>query len=325
MSDMSPGRCKLPHCHVPETPCDCGELEYWKHCPHYIRGDDVDGTLSDSDHGTEFPWTGNTLGLDELTWLAARQRPRVLAPVGPQNAGKTTFLVAMYLGLCRGMRLQGHRFAGSYTIGGWENLANYLRYPPQGVGPGFPPHTPAAAKVVPGLLHLAVRRDDGRLVETVIADASGEWFTDWSVNVDHPSAEGARWVARHSDGFLLFVDCDALAGPERGVARDALFTLAQRLAACVETRPVAVVWAKSDINLRPAMHEQVDKRLRQLFPTARHFRTTVKPADEHEDVTTQFLTVVASLLSPATCPGDIPAIAVRRPDDPFLAFRGLKR
>ena len=323
MSDVTSVRCRNPNCHVPDTPCEYGELEYRNHCPNYVH-DDAPGGI-DEDRATEFPWTGNTLGLDGYAWVSGPQRPVVIAPVGAHNAGKTTFLVAVYLGLCRGNRLFDYRFAGSYTLGGWENLANYLRYPPQGVGPGFPPHTPPSAKAVPGLLHLAFRRPDGRLIETSIADGPGEWFTNWAVNVDHSGAAGARWVADQADGFILFVDSDALAGGERGVARDSLFMLAQRLEAISDGRTVTILWAKSDITLSSGIRKQVPGRLKDLFPTSRHFETTVRPTKDTDDATTKFVAVLEPFFAPSSDVADVPSLKVSREDDPFLSFRGRKK
>jgi hypothetical protein len=321
MTAAASSQCKLSHCHVPETPCDRGEHNYWTDCPNFMKSQGLEASPGAPEQITEFPWTGNTFGLDELAWLAARGRPRIFAPVGAYNTGKTTFLIALYLGLCRGVRLAEHHFAGSYTLGGWENLAHYLRYPPQGVGPGFPPHTPVAAKAAPGLLHCALRRD-GRLLDVLLSDAPGEWFTNWSVNVAHTEAVGARWIAKHADGFLLFVDCDALAGSDRGVARDGLFKLGQRVAGCVQKRPVAVVWAKSDVKLSPTMREQVETRLKQLFPTAQHFATSVKQSSLDIDTTAPFLDVLAWLLSQREPVHDVSELSVKHSDDPFLAFRG---
>jgi hypothetical protein len=321
MTIPTSSQCRLSYCHVPDTPCDRGEYNYRKDCPHFVRSDSPEAVPEMAEQITEFPWTGNTLGLDELGWLAACGRPRIFAPVGAHNAGKTTFLIALYLGLSRGVRLTEQQFTGSYTFGGWENLAHYLRYPPQGIGPGFPPHTPVASKTAPGLLHFALRRN-GRLLDILLSDAPGEWFTNWSVNVAHPEAAGARWIARHADGFLLFVDCDVLAGSDRGVARDGLFRLAQRLAACTQKCPVAVVWAKSDIQLSPTMREQVEMRLKQLFPTAQHFATSVKQSSRDIDTAEPFFDVLEWLLSQRDPTHDVPELSVKRSEDPFLAFRG---
>lgn len=30
----------------------------------------------------------------------------------------------------------------------------------------------------------------------------------WSQNRNDPNAENARWIYEHSNGFILFIDCD---------------------------------------------------------------------------------------------------------------------
>lgn len=322
MSTAAEPKCKRDRCFVPERECAYGELEYWKSCPHFKSESEVEAPPKQPEGATDFPWTGNTFGLDDASWLAARGRPRLLAPVGPHNAGKTTFLVSLYLGMCRGLGVSGEPFAGSFTLGGWENLAAHLRYKPDGIGPAFPPHTVARVKSAPGLLHLATRRADSRIHDLLLADAPGEWFRSWSINQGHDSAIGARWVAKHADAFLLFVDCDALSGPARGVARDDLFKLALRLGAHLNSRPVAIVWAKADKTIPSTLKQQLDERLKHHFPTARNFSVSAVSPSANGDPGSQFLEVVSWLMAQRKAAALDFAIPTNKPDDPFLAYRG---
>jgi hypothetical protein len=227
-------------------------------------------------------------------------------------------LGAIYLRLSAGFKLGQEQFAGSYTIGGWENLAAYMRYAPEGLGPQFPPHTSNIANRVPGLLHLALRSRDGVLRDIILADPPGEWFSNWATNVEHADAEGARWLAQHSDGFILFVDSEELAGSERGAARDDLFKLAQRLADHADGRPVALLWSKSDYEVRPVMREQVEERLSSLFPRAKSFSTSVNNGETAE----QFLSVPSWLLDQEHGRAHVSIVPPVYSDDPFSAFRG---
>lgn len=323
MSASPKPACSHPHCHVPSGMCAYGEQDYRATCKFFGKNGAASAGTAAPEPVTEFPWTGSVFGLDDLEWLAARSRPLVLAPVGPHNAGKTTFLAATYLGLCHGARVEQHRFAGSFTFGGWENLAGYMRYAPEGIGPQFPPHTANTAQRVPGLLHVALRRTDGRLVDALLADAPGEWFNKWATNVAHEDAEGARWTAEHADGFLFFVDSEELAGANRGAARDDLFKLAQRLAEHRDGRPVAVVWSKADVTVRPAIREQVEARLKQLFPDACAFPVTVRQPGPASDAARQYLDVVSWLLNYRSERLPFASLPVRRADNPFLAYRGV--
>jgi hypothetical protein len=217
----------------------------------------------------------------------------------------------------------GHQFCSSFTLGGWEGLAAYMRYRPEGVGPQFPPHTANTGQRVPGLLHLAQRRADGVLLDALLTDAPGEWFNKWATNETEDGAEGARWVAEHADAFLLFADSDELSGEKRGEARDELFKLAQRLAQHLNRRPIAIVWSKTDVEVQPLLREQIEKRLKLLFPTAPSFSVSVRKKREHSgDAAKEYLAVVSWLLAeriPAMTGAVLP---VSRQDDPFFVYRG---
>ncbi len=315
--------CSQDHCHVPSGMCAYGELDYRADCKFFSRNGESAIGIAATGSVTEFPWTGSVLGLDDLEWLAARGRPRIFAPIGSYNAGKTTFLAANYLGLCHGAEFDLHRFAGSLTLGGWENLAGYMRYAPEGTGPQFPPHTANTAQRLPGLLHLALRRSDGLLVDAILGDAPGEWFNKWAAHVAHEEAAGARWIAQHADGFILFVDSEELAGANRGAARDDLFKLAQRLAEYCAERPVAIVWSKADLIVRPAIREQVDMRLKQLLPDGRIFSVTVRQPGPASDAAQRYIDVMSWLLNHRVEQPSLSQLTVRQRDNPFLAYRGV--
>ena len=325
MSAAANPRCSHPHCHVPTGVCAHGENDYLKDCKYYRKEASTESPPAKTEPATEFPWTGSAFGLDDLEWLAARGRPTVWALVGAHNAGKTTFLAAAYIGLNRGMPLLDHNFVSSYTLGGWETLAAYMRYRPEGVGPQFPPHTANTGQRVPGLLHFAQRRVDGALVDALFTDAPGEWFDKWAVNETQGEAEGARWVAKHADAFLLFVDSEELADERRGEARDELFKLAQRLAQHLGQRPIAVVWSKSDIEVRPALRAQVEMRFGFLFPKAPSFSVSIRKQRENRgDAAKEYVEVVSWLFAQRTTSAKPPMLPVLHPEDPFFAFRGRR-
>ena len=323
MSTTANPFCSHPHCHVPTGVCAHGEDDYSKDCKYYRDDGPTETRPIKAEPATEFPWTGSALGLDDLEWLAARGRPSVLALVGAHNAGKTTFLGTAYIGLSRGMPLAAHKFGSSFTLGGWESLAAYMRYRPEGIGPQFPPHTANTGQRVPGLLHFALRRADGSLLDALFTDAPGEWFDKWAVNEMHEGAAGARWIAKHADAFLLFADSEELAGERRGEARDELFKLGQRLAQHLGGRPLAIVWSKSDVDVRPTFREQIEERFRFLFPTAPAFSVSVRKKREHHgDAAKEYLAVTSWILGQQTNPATLSGLTTLRPDDPFFAFRG---
>ncbi|WP_262403652.1 TRAFAC clade GTPase domain-containing protein [Actinomadura sp. CNU-125] len=200
----------------------------------------------------------------------------VVGIIGPENAGKTTLLGAWYLLLGRGAsRLLDRRFAGSFSLEGWEAVAGSLRWSP-GQPPGFPPHTTSRSGRAPGLLHLSFRDPaHERFTDYLFTDAPGEWFQRWAMNSEAPEAEGARWIAEHADVLLLIADRDALAGEHRGAARGALQRLGRRMAAERRGRPVALVWTKSDVEIASEMEDSIRRSVLDLIPDAVEFSVSV--------------------------------------------------
>jgi pimeloyl-ACP methyl ester carboxylesterase len=197
-----------------------------------------------------------------------------------------------------------------------------MRYKPDGLGPGFPPHTPTTLRSAPGLLHVAARDAHQCANDFLFADAPGEWFRAWAINQGQPGASGARWITEHADCFIIFADSDALSGADRGNARDDLFKLALRLSSHIGTRPVAVVWSKHDKVVPPSMREQIDTRLAEYFPGAKIFNVSAVPPASPTEPAEQFIAVLRWLLAqPQTTPGAI-CVSTNRPAEPFFAFRG---
>lgn len=272
--------CARSTCFTPETTCDLGFLDR-STCPAWKGRDETAGA-----HGEAaadellLPWSGSALGLADLGFVAGSRKPLVVGIAGPHNAGKTTLLAAWYLLVGRGLAgSEKRRFAGSYSLAGWEAVASALRWTP-GQQPSFPPHTSSRGGRAPGLLHLAFRGADGEARNYLFADAPGEWFQKWAVNRDAVDGEGARWVAEHADVFLLTADCEALSGSNMGSARGSLQLLARRVAAERAAHPVALVWTKSDVPVAPEMEKAVREAVLGLMPDAGEFSVSIMPGAE---------------------------------------------
>jgi hypothetical protein len=248
------------------TGCIFGELNP-VNCKYHLSnsGDGVAASVVES----PMPWHGSVLGLTELQFVAARGRPNLIGLVGAHNAGKTSFLTALYLMLYGGLRMPDKSFAGSFTLRAWEILANNLRYPTD-TKPMFPRHTPITQDRIPGLLHLAFRNERKRLEDYVFTDAPGEWFTNWAIHKNADNAAGARWIAQNADEFLFFIDSEELAGSDCGVARNLITQLAQRLADETNDRRVLVIWSKADYSIDAAVRDQVTARINRYLPHAEH-------------------------------------------------------
>ena len=251
------GECQQQHCYAPDTTCHLGMSDHRK-CSMW-RERQVDSPVpSDTEEqvGLLLPWTGNSLGITDLPFLTAGANTKVVAVVGPYSSGKTTLLASLYLLLGRGKAGEEFQFAGSWTLSGWELIANKMRWKSL-AGPAFPPHTTSQEARSPGLLHLSYRDETQREKHLLFADSPGEWFKLWSVNRDAQGCEGARWLSAHADMFLVLADQDALSGEERGIARSTAQGILRRVASERAGRPVCLVWSKSDKEIPPEMRSAV--------------------------------------------------------------------
>ena len=267
--------CPRETCFWPDAPCNLGHFDP-SMCPVVKPGSKAKQDDRLSPEGVAMPWSGGLLGLTDLGFVAGRNKPTVLAIVGPQNAGKTTLLAAWYLLLGRGLAPDDElRFAGSCSLAAWEVVASSLRWEPGSIPPIFPPHTSSRSTRMPGLLHLAFKWDIDHRKDYVVTDAPGEWFRNWAVNRDDSGAEGARWAAEHADAFLLVADHEALAGRERSVARTDIQLLARRLADELHGRPVALVWTKTDIPIPEDTEVAVRRTVFRAIPHAVEFSVSI--------------------------------------------------
>lgn len=289
--------CSEDSCFAPDTACALGNLDH-QTCPRWRGGTTAPSGASHGDEQILMPWTGDALGLADVGFVSGREKPTLVAIAGPESAGKTTLLASWYLLMGRGKLLgPGMKFNGSYSLAGWEALADSLRWQP-GQPPSFPPHTSSRGARAPGLLHLALRLAPHRTRDVLFADAPGAWFQKWAVNSEAPDAEGARWLARHADIFLLVADREALAGPKLGQARNSFQLLAKRIAAERKGRPVALVWSKADVEVAAEMEDAVQAAVLGEMPDAVQFTTSVFPAaGDAEGLGAGFVPLFAWMLS----------------------------
>ena len=314
------GQCTERNC-FPDIPCVLGEPDRRK-CRHWQAAGDVpEGNQADAARNDlPVPWHGDIFGQGDLIHVAARGRPLVIGILGAHDAGKTTFLVILYLQLLRGERTAGHRFAGSYTLGAWDDLTSWMRWDKAGVSPTFPPHTSSRSTRQPGLLHLALRSSDGRLRDLLLTDAPGEWFKCWSNKEDDPDAEGARWVARNADAFLIFADSARLSGATLGQTRRALRELLGRAGPHAQGRPSMLLWSKSDHSVSETVHQAIETMSKQAIPEVVQESITYQ---QPETMIAAFSRLVEQMLSTngrKSASILLPVLA----EEPFFAIRGSR-
>ncbi|MBI4784107.1 MAG: hypothetical protein HY785_22735 [Oscillatoriophycideae cyanobacterium NC_groundwater_1537_Pr4_S-0.65um_50_18] len=264
-------KCTKPKCHVTDNlRCHEGNPDYQK-CSFFVAGDSPETQIESAQQQSSLlSWTGFTLGMDDVAKFSPRSRVVTIALVGVSDAGKTSFLATLYLLLLNGQMLDGYKFAGSFTLGGWEILASKMRWSGQ-EPPSFPDHTPRGISRQPGLLHLALKDQSNQLYDVVFADAPGEWFELWAINRFDPQAEGARWLEQHAESVLMFLDSEKLSSPEhRGNARFQSLKLLDRVFDSYLPHAIGIVWAKYDMFMQnqaiDVLKQNVDrKKIKRSF------------------------------------------------------------
>lgn len=263
-------KCPNDHCNAPEMGCNLGFLQL-NECENWQKleqSSETEQRINPALGKTALvPWSSTGFGLADVPLIAETERPHVIGLIGSYNAGKTTMLSALYLLLSHGYAFGSQRFAGSYTLSAWENIAGPLRWK-AGEAPSFPFHTPISPDRHPALLHLALGNKAQHVKRNILlTDAPGEWFKAWSINADDVAASGARWIAKNADLFVLAVDSAAIADvTTRGRARAEIDQLALRLASIREDRPVLCVWTKADVEVPQAIKLGINGQLTSLFP-----------------------------------------------------------
>lgn len=274
------GKCTQTTCYPDETGCNVEGCKNLNDCKFYNKSDTiVEGTSSEvktTEETIRIPWTGNSFGTVDLSFLTASSKPILIGIAGVASAGKTTFLASLYCLIRHGRKIGDYSFAGSLTLNGWEDIAWYLRWK-ENSNIQFPPHTENKAGRVPGILHLALKNTAGEKKDLLFTDAPGEWFDHWRNNVNAENAKGAKWIHKNSDAFLLFADCEMLNGAKRGHAKQQINSVADRLFMNIGRRPMGLIWSKSDIAVPITTKEQIIQIMKQNeFVHFKQFETSVK-------------------------------------------------
>jgi hypothetical protein len=277
------GKCSQVSCYPEDTGCNVEGCAKLSDCKFYDKEQTTgEAATTVNEEMLHVPWTGETLGLDDLKYITASSPTILIGISGVASAGKTTFLAVLYCLLRHGQQLGDYRFCGSKTINGWENIAWYLSWKTDNAIQ-FPPHTSSNAGRVPGLLHMAVRNSLGVKKDLVFTDAPGEWFDAWSYNRDAINAVGADWIHKHADAFLLFADCEMLSGEEQGKARRQIKLVADRISEGLSDRPMGLIWSKSDIAIDSEMKNQISGYTGKLgLNNYKEFKTSVKEGAAQE-------------------------------------------
>jgi Double-GTPase 2 len=317
------GKCSQSTCFPDETGCNvegCGNVRDCKFYDKTVSEDEVE-VANPTDESYRIPWTGNSFGLTDLNFLTASSKTILIGITGVASAGKTTFLASLYCLLRHGRKIGDYSFASSLTLNGWEDISWYLSWKENG-NIQFPPHTANNAGRVPGLLHLGLKNSLGEKTDLIFTDAPGEWFDHWRNNVNSENAKGAKWIHNNSDAFLLFADCEMLEGAKRGQAKLQINSVADRLFEHIESRPIGLVWSKSDCEIPTATKEQILEHLEQNpYSHFNQFTTSVKEGEKgifHQNICDSINWIIEKLKSNTNSPSQIISLIQ---EDMFLSKR----
>lgn len=274
-------KCSNKDCEAPKSLCkehlspNFQECEFWRESSEETIADKAKG------NETNIPWSGLELVPENINVISHRSSPLMIGLIGSANAGKTSYIGMLYTLLFNGKEFAHWKFAGSYTLIGWETQAKGLQIAKNGKVP-FPKTTPAHPDYY-SIYHLALKKDK-ILYDVLFADSSGEVFTKWSNNTDNEEAENAKWIYQNSNGFIFFIDAEALIN-EKGRARKIISQLAGQVSAALENRTVIVVWSKAEriAEIHPTIKSSVEDIISSNFPDAPVFLISNFSTDEDDE------------------------------------------
>ncbi len=315
------GACNKDNCY-PEGRCRLGNLQK-KECEHW-HTEEVQAsgeTELTEENAYLLPWSGNSMGLDDRGIISERSNPFLFGSLGEANSGKTTFLGLLYLLISTGEQINKWNFTNSYSLLGWENIANYMRYT-GGNKPSFPPHTSSFSGRNVGLLHLGLRSNNA-FKDYLYTDVPGEWYTNWAVDTNASNKGNAPWINQHSSGFLFFIDCEALI-EQPGKYRLKTKKLIARLLNNLNGRPVAVIWSKADLfeSIKPTIKQIIKKEIEKLS-NYQEFQVSLHPGkgkSYHKNILKSISWLIENT-STARITDKI-EFSSAKSDDFFISYRG---
>lgn len=247
-----------------------------KSCPNYSESSHVDETVLtdelvdlDSDMSAKVESLiplplGETLAPSEVDVFLRWRPAKLITVVGDSFSGKTTFVAALYERYLKGA-FADQRFAGSWTLVGFERCCHESRVNSGRLGPD----TPRTSRLE-GLkyFHLAIESDidgRGRRTDLMISDRAGEVYKEARDNTalirELPEVSG-------SDRLIILLDGDRLA--EAGTRAQAMQSVRGSLRAFVDCQAlgmmsrVQVVLTKMDKVVKHAEHDHIMKAVAEF-------------------------------------------------------------
>jgi double-GTPase-like protein len=236
-------QCSNPACKVRQDRKCVEGLELDK-CPHYgkpLAAQPSPGAVADDQHGIVLP-SGNLLDPEEASQVRRRGASRVIAVVGPKEAGKTTLISSVFELFQRGP-IGPFQFCGSRTMYAFERAC----HPSRGVSRNATPKTERTLLTDVKFYHTALRRPGEPMLDLLVADRGGE---DYRSAADDASAVQGFVEIGRADTITFLVDGRQLIDlVTRSSVGSEILAIAQALidGGAIEGRPrVALVLTKLD-------------------------------------------------------------------------------
>ena len=210
------------------------------------------------DDDTTPPWTGTHIEygrFEELTW---RARPRLVAVLGPHDAGKTSLLASLFLQIANGQyETLAYRFSSSRTLLSFDQLILRANEWDGGRDSQIVEHTSKATGS--NFLHLGFRplrgnssnrEFEARHLDVLFSDIAGELASSWAKNAKGDAASALAFV-QSADAVLLICDASKLMHQQEGPRYDAeIAGILRRVGQAVRGSPqqptISLVFTKAD-------------------------------------------------------------------------------
>jgi len=141
---------------------------------------------------------GDVLPIEDANRVLRRGRSRVIAFVGPKEAGKTTLIASIFELFLR-QPIGPFRFSGSRTLYAFERAC----HPSRAISQNVVPKTERTRRSGVHFYHLATRKNDDLPVDMLLADRNGE---DYSGAADDPSSASGFVEIGRADIITFLVD-----------------------------------------------------------------------------------------------------------------------
>jgi len=276
--------CANPVCRVAETG-KCVEGMDLDKCPHYGRSPQPSmPEPKESVDGIRLA-PGGTLNIGEAEVLLRAGETRVIAVIGPSDAGKTS-LIAGFYDLFQEGAVAGVEFAGSQSLHEFEHVCHDAR----AASRRGTPHINRTPRGEVRFYHLDVAGDgDDALLSLVLADRAGE---EYRGAIDDVSFVEGFPEVRRADTLTLLVDGERLLDP--GARHNLRSEVTLILRAMIEGGAIqsgmrlAVVLTKKDLIYQSPRLEgteadfadlvaTIERQCEGVFSAVRPFRVAASP------------------------------------------------